>query len=82
MDFPHRVPFGPDTHNVWTLADGQSAEAGSQAVAMEERASEGEDADLDDVEDFQSEDSVADDEATLEEEEACTLCTSSSSHDC
>lgn len=36
---------------------------------MDERASEGEDADLDDAEDFAAEESEVDDEATLEEEE-------------
>lgn len=39
------------------------------AQPMDERASEGEDADLDDAEDFAAEESEVDDEATLEEEE-------------
>ena len=41
----------------------------AEAMALDERASEGEDADLDDVDDFKSEESEPDDEATLEEEE-------------
>ena len=40
-----------------------------EAMALDERASEGEDAELDDAEDFKSEESEIDDEATLEEEE-------------
>ena len=38
-------------------------------MALNERASVGEDADLDDAEDFVSEESEIDDEVTLEEEE-------------
>ena len=44
-----------------------------EAMALDERASEGEDAELDDVEDFKSEESEVDDEATLEEEEVSRI---------
>lgn len=48
-------------------------------MALDERASEGEDANLDDAEDFQSEESEVDDEATLVEEEVPALCHTSMS---
>lgn len=51
------------------FTEAQESEARPQEAELEQRASMGEDADLDDAEEFEAEESEVDDEATLEEEE-------------